>query len=89
MKMVGYNEKRQKTDLDQELEASLDGKQENGGVTNKSDAHYGKPRLNQKIQQREELELFERDKGIASDFDGNFIGDFGTASKQKERKIYS
>lgn len=79
MKVVGYHEKRQKTDLEHELEASINEKPGTGKITNLSEAYNTKPGFNNQARQKEMLELEEREKGINSDFDGN-ITDFGTGS---------
>jgi len=76
--MVGYHEKRQKTDLELELEASLEEKRPDSGRgivpnPNRSDAFKTRQTLPmQNLKPREDFGLVKRDKGINSDLESNF-----------------
>ena len=86
--MVGYHEKRQKTDLEHELEASLEEKPGMVNTANRTDAfNTRQTQAKLHIKQRDQFEVIEQDKGINSDFDGNFTDMYkGTL---RTRKLYS
>ena len=92
MAIVGYREKRQKTDLEQELEASL--RDNTPPVTNTTGNGFfprgshlkGAGKFGRIKGKLGDIEIGgERDPGVASDFEANLAGDIGLRS----RKLYS
>lgn len=96
--IVGYHEKRQRSDLENELEASLQDKKNNQNLTeafnSKQSWHGAKPVRQQQAQRRihqhhAELEIGEKvDHGIASDFEGNLTQEIPSGTL-RTRKLYS
>ena len=75
MGIVGYHEKRQKSDLENEIEASMNDTAKKNNLTEAYNTKYsgGKPTRQHHIHKNHEFEIGERvDHGLASDFEGNF-----------------
>ena len=76
--MVGYHDKRLKTDLELELEASLEEKRPDSGRgiainANRSDVFKTRQTLQiRNFKKREDFGFVERDKVINSDLEGKF-----------------
>lgn len=89
--IVGYREKRQKSDLENELEASVNDHHHGQNLANMTEAFntkYSGSKGKHHILQNHELDIDERvDQGIASDFEGNFTQDINGGVRT--RKLYS